>query len=96
MRVDGSLKSDVERILSALGISTTEAINMFLNRIRLSKGIPFPVQMTDNEFRTYLAECPYEDEEITPDEHKNIEAAQNEIIEGKFVSLDEIKRTLCS
>ena len=40
MRVDASLKTDVEQILHALGISTTEAINMFLNRVRLSR-IPF-------------------------------------------------------
>ena len=94
MRVDASLKTDVERILHALGISTTEAINMFLNRIRLSKGIPFPVQMTDEEFRGYLAACPLEDEEISAEEDTFIKAARNEITEGKFISFDEIKRTL--
>lgn len=45
------MPGDVERILHVLGISTTEAINLFLNRVRLSKGIPFPVQMSDDEFR---------------------------------------------
>jgi addiction module RelB/DinJ family antitoxin len=78
MRVDASLKTDVERILKTLGISTTEAIDMFLNRVRLSKGIPFPAQMTDEEFRRYLAECPYEDEEISLEEDNNIKAARKE------------------
>ena len=94
MRVDASLKTEVERILHALGISTTEAINLFLNRIRLSKGIPFPVQMSNDEFRSYLAECSSEDEAISPEEANQIRLAQNEVRENKVVSFDEIKRTL--
>ncbi|MDD2734280.1 MAG: type II toxin-antitoxin system RelB/DinJ family antitoxin [Desulfuromonadaceae bacterium] len=94
MRVDASLKTDVERILQALGISTTEAINMFLNRVRLSRGIPFSVQMTDDEFRRYLAECPLDDEAISPEEASSIKAALSEIKEGKVASFDEIKRSL--
>ena len=94
MRVDASLKSDVERILHVLGISTTEASNMFLNRVRLSKGIPFPVQMSDDEFRIYLAECSSEDELISTEEANQIKLAQNEIKENKVVSFDEIKRSL--
>jgi addiction module RelB/DinJ family antitoxin len=94
MRVDASLKTDVERILHVLGISTTEAINMFLNRVRLSKGIPFPVQMSDDEFRSYLVACTSEDEAISTEEANQIKLAQNEIRENKVVSFDEIKRSL--
>lgn len=94
MRVDASLKTDVERILHALGISTTEAINMFLNRVRLSKGIPFPVRMSDDEFRNYLAECPKEDEVISAEEADQIKLAQHEITANKVVSFDEVKRSL--
>lgn len=93
MRVDASLKTDVERILHALGISTTEAINMFLNRVRLSKGIPFPVQMSNDEFRSYLSECLCEDEAICVEEISQINIARNEIAERKVVSFDQIKRT---
>lgn len=94
MRVDASLKTDVERILHALGLSTTEAINMFLNRVRLSRGIPFPVQMSDDEYRRYLAECSSEDEAISQEEANQIKLAQNEIKENKVVSFDEVKRSL--
>ena len=66
MRVDASLKTDVERILHVLGISTTEAINMFLNRVRLSKGIPFPVQMSDDEFRAILPNVPVKMKQLAP------------------------------
>lgn len=94
MRVDASLKTDVERILQVLGISTTEAINMFLNRVRLSKGIPFPVQMSDDEFRRYLAACSSEDEAISSEETNQIKLAQNEIRENRVISFDEVKRSL--
>lgn len=94
MRVDATLKTDVEQILYALGISTTEAINMFLNRVRLSKGIPFPVQMSNEEFRRYLAECPFDDESISQEEENSIKAARSEIADGKVISFEEIKRTL--
>jgi DNA-damage-inducible protein J len=94
MRVDASLKTDVERILQAFGISTTEAINMFLNRVRLSRGIPFSVQMTDDEFRRYLAECPIDDEPTSQEADSFIKSARSEIKEGNVTSFDEIKRTL--
>ena len=94
MRVDASLKTDVERILHALGISTTEAINMFLNRIRLSRGIPFSLQLSDDEFQRYLAECSSEDEAISQEEANQIKLAQNEIKENKVISFDEVKRSL--
>jgi len=34
-RVDPDLKADAEKVLSKLGISTTEAINLFLSQVRL-------------------------------------------------------------
>ena len=42
-RVDDGLKRDTERILERLGLSTTEAIRLFLVQVRLQKGLPFHV-----------------------------------------------------
>ena len=42
-RVDSRLKRDTERILARLGLSTTEAIRLFLVQVRLQKGLPFRV-----------------------------------------------------
>jgi len=42
-RVDPDLKADAEKVLSKLGISTTEAINLFLSQVRLRRGLPFDV-----------------------------------------------------
>jgi DNA-damage-inducible protein J len=42
-RVDSTLKRDSERILDRLGLSTTEAIRLFLVQVRLQEGLPFHV-----------------------------------------------------
>ena len=44
-RVDPELKADAEKVLRKLGISTTEAINLFLSQVRLRKGLPFDVKI---------------------------------------------------
>jgi DNA-damage-inducible protein J len=44
-RVDPDLKADAEKVLRKLGISTTEAINLFLSQVRLRKGLPFDVKI---------------------------------------------------
>jgi len=48
-RVEPSLKEDAEKVFSELGINTTEAIRMFLSQVRLRKGLPFVVQIPDND-----------------------------------------------
>lgn len=44
-RVDGGLKEDAERIFDSLGLSTTEAIRLFLVQVRINKGLPFQIGM---------------------------------------------------
>jgi DNA-damage-inducible protein J len=44
-RVEPALKAEAEKVLSKLGISTTEAINLFLSQVRLRKGLPFDVKI---------------------------------------------------
>ena len=42
-RIDPKLKESAERVFSTLGISTTEAIRLFLKQVELHKGLPFPL-----------------------------------------------------
>lgn len=42
-RVDPRLKDETDKIFSELGISTTEAIRMFLAQVKLRRGLPFSV-----------------------------------------------------
>lgn len=44
-RVDTQLKEDVEEILSQIGLSTSQAITLFLKRIKYEKGIPFELKV---------------------------------------------------
>jgi DNA-damage-inducible protein J len=44
-RVEDKLKKDVENILEHLGLSASEAINIFYHQIKLTQGIPFLVRM---------------------------------------------------
>ena len=50
-RVEPQLKADVEKLLHQLGLSTTEAINLFYRQVRLRQGLPFLVEMPNAETR---------------------------------------------
>jgi DNA-damage-inducible protein J len=41
VRIDPSLKKDVESLFGELGLSTTEAINLFYKQVKLRNGLPF-------------------------------------------------------
>ena len=48
-RVDPTLKAKAERILSRVGISTTDAITMLLHQIVLRRGLPFEARIPNKE-----------------------------------------------
>lgn len=49
MRIDGQLKSETESIFQQLGMTTTEAIKIFLSAVRNRKGLPFQVQVASEQ-----------------------------------------------
>lgn len=49
-RVATDLKRDAEEVFAELGLTTTEAIRMFLTQVKLRRGMPFAVMVpTENE-----------------------------------------------
>jgi len=48
-RIEPSLKESVENILSQLGLSTTEAITLFYKQVELNNGLPFRVELPNEE-----------------------------------------------
>lgn len=44
-RIEPTLKSEAEQMLSALGLNMTQAITLFLQQVRLQKGLPFEVKL---------------------------------------------------
>ena len=48
-RIDAGLKEDVEKILSEIGISTSQAIAIFMKGIKRERGIPFELKIPNEE-----------------------------------------------
>jgi DNA-damage-inducible protein J len=44
-RIEPKLKHDVEAVLSELGLSFSEAIELFLRQVKLNNGIPFEIKI---------------------------------------------------
>ena len=55
-RVDGRLKAKAEKVLSQVGVSTTEAITMLLHQIVLRQGLPFEARIPNKETIAAMAE----------------------------------------
>ena len=65
-RIEPTLKEEVDSILRKLGLSTSEAINLFYKQIKLRKGLPFQVvipneltkkTMKDTDNNLNIVEC---------------------------------------
>lgn len=48
-RIEPDVKEQAESILSALGISASNAINMFYKQIILNRGLPFNVKLPERK-----------------------------------------------
>lgn len=49
IRIDGQLKSETEDIFHQLGMTTSEAIKIFLAAVRNRKGLPFQLQVVSEQ-----------------------------------------------
>jgi len=48
-RIEPDLKNSVENILSTLGMNTSDAITLFYKQIELHRGLPFKVEIPNEE-----------------------------------------------
>lgn len=48
-RTETELKKEVEAIFSALGLSTTAAVNLFFHQVKMRRGLPFSVEIPNEE-----------------------------------------------
>ncbi|MCL2500377.1 MAG: type II toxin-antitoxin system RelB/DinJ family antitoxin [Defluviitaleaceae bacterium] len=78
MRIEPDVKREAENILTRLGLSTTDAIKVFLNQVILRGGLPFEVRLNIPNETTKAAM--YE--------------AENNINLHKFPNADEMFREL--
>lgn len=56
-RIDPKLKRSAERIFSEIGVSTAEAIRLFLRQVELHRGLPFPVSVPNEDTIVAMAEA---------------------------------------
>jgi DNA-damage-inducible protein J len=76
-RTEEWLKEEVEGVLKELGMTPTEAINLFYNQIRLQRGLPFNVLIPNEETAQVLRDT---------DDGKNL--VKYNTIEDMFKDLD--------
>jgi DNA-damage-inducible protein J len=55
-RIEPELKEEAEAILKELGLNATQAITLFYQQIRLSRGIPFVLRIPNEITRQTLEE----------------------------------------
>lgn len=48
-RVEPELKRGAECVFSRLGLNTSQAITLFLRQVELRQGLPFPVELPNDE-----------------------------------------------
>ncbi len=56
-RIESELKIDVESILKKLGLTATQAINIFYQQIKLNDGIPFEIKIPNDETKKVIEEA---------------------------------------
>lgn len=71
VRVEPEIKKEVEAILSTLGMTSAEAISIYLHQIILNSGIPFEIKTP--QFSDEMLEAIKEAEEIEkhPENYKS-------------------------
>ena len=62
IRVDPKVKEEVEKILNVIGMTSTEAINIYLKQIIINSGIPFEIKAP--QFSDEMLEAIAEAEEM--------------------------------
>lgn len=75
-RIEPDLKEEVEKLFHELGISTTDAINIFFKQVKLRHGLPFEVAIPNELTQKVLKET---------DDGKNI--VRHENVDDMFKNL---------
>lgn len=86
-RVEPNTKEQAEAILSSLGISMSNAIDMFLKQVVINKGIPFELKLEPKK--------PLFVEELTKEElDAAMHEAMDDIKENRLYTPEEVKMIL--
>jgi DNA-damage-inducible protein J len=64
-RIDSNLKNEVESIFHELGLSTSQAITLFLKKVKMERGIPFELKIPNETTIKAMNEAKELDGEIS-------------------------------
>lgn len=56
IKLDPTVKQEAQEIFTTLGLTLGEAVNLFLNQVRLRKGIPFDIEIPNAKTQQILQE----------------------------------------
>ena len=56
MKLDPTVKQEAQKIFNELGLTLGEAVNLFLNQVRMRKGIPFDIEIPNEATQLVLRE----------------------------------------
>jgi DNA-damage-inducible protein J len=80
IKVDPVAWKEAREILRGYNLTVSDAINIFLNKVRLKKGIPFDVVLPTQEQGSYLNTL--RNRNIRIDPMVDIDAVMNEMSDG--------------
>lgn len=83
VRVNPEVKREAEEVLDQLGLSMSQAINMYLRQIKLVGGIPFAVTLPEAPRTVDLSRM------SSAEFARNIEEATAELSRGEGLTFDE-------
>ena len=82
-RIEPELKTDVEGILSQLGLTPSAVIQMLYSQIKLTKGIPFEIKLPSRK--------PLSLDELTTEQlNAELQKGFDDIQAGRLHSADEV------
>ncbi len=64
-RIDSNLKNEVEAIFQELGLNTSQAITLFLKKVKMERGIPFELKVPNETTLKAMEEAKNMDGEIS-------------------------------
>lgn len=86
-RIEPELKTDVEGILSQLGLTPSAVIQMLYSQIKLTRGIPFEIKLPSRK--------PLSLDELTTEQlNAELQKGFNSIQAGRMYSADEVDAIL--
>ena len=56
-RVEPALKREAEAVLKKIGLTSSEAITLFLTQVKLTKGLPFAFRIPNNQTKRAINEA---------------------------------------